>query len=277
MDTARYVVGTLVVTCMPPAMLWWFLIHPFVDFWRRVGPRATLAVMAVLGAVGIGALIPVRDVLLIRDLGTHPLAWALAAVCLGVSVAIALQRRKQLDTRTLAGLPELSLEADVNFAHTEDFTAIELPYKNKKFSMFLFMPPQGSSVDALIGKLNGSTWSEWLGEFGKVSDLDIKMPKFEFDYQRMLSGDLKAMGLDVAFSEMADFSGISEIPLLISEVIHKTYIKVNEKGTEAAAVTAVVMELTSIGPMAWFERPFMFAITETSSNSILFVGKVMEP
>ncbi|MCK4990456.1 MAG: hypothetical protein KAS29_08225, partial [Bacteroidales bacterium] len=76
-----------------------------------------------------------------------------------------------------------------------------------------------------------------------------------------------------------DFSGISPVDLLISDVIHKTYIKVNEEGTEAAAVTAVVMELTSIGPMneIRLDRPFLFAITEKSSKSILFMGKVAEP
>ena len=148
MDTARYVVGTLVVTCMPPAMLWWFLIHPFVDFWRRVGPRATLAVMAVLGAVGIGALIPVRDVLLIRDLGTHPLAWALAAVCLGVSVAIALQRRKQLDTRTLAGLPELSPEAETGALLTEGI------YGRMRHPRY---------VEVAVGTLGYALFSGWLG------------------------------------------------------------------------------------------------------------------
>ena len=88
------------------------------------------------------------------------------------------------------------------------------------------------------------------------------------------------MGLDVAFSDTeADFSGISPEYLYITDVIHKTYIKVNEEGTEAAAVTAIVMGVTSAGPRNYLrlDRPFLFAITENSSKSILFMGKVAEP
>ena len=105
------------------------------------------------------------------------------------------------------------------------------------------------------------------------------MPRFEFAYDRSLGDDLKEMGLDIAFTEDADFTGISAIDLYIADVIHKTYIKVNEEGTEAAAVTAIVMETTSINPSneIRLDRPFLFAITEKSSKSILFMGKVAEP
>ena len=87
------------------------------------------------------------------------------------------------------------------------------------------------------------------------------------------------MGMEIAFTTEADFSGISPVDLLISDVIHKTYIDVNEEGTEAAAVTAIIFEITSVGPPShiWLDRPFLFAITENSSKSILFMGKVTEP
>ena len=116
-------------------------------------------------------------------------------------------------------------------------------------------------------------------KFSAVSNYTIELPRFEFEFDRSLKEDLKAMGLELAFTEEADFSGISEIDLLISDVIHKTYIKVNEEGTEAAAVTAVTMDVTSAGPgsILRFDRPFLFAITENSSKSILFMGKVSEP
>jgi len=94
--------------------------------------------------------------------------------------------------------------------------------------------------------------------------------------------DLISMGLEEAFTNSADFSGISEIDLFISRVIHKTYIDVNEEGTEAAAVTAIVFETTSVGPgggpiIVRFDKPFLFAITEKSSKSIVFIGKMMQP
>jgi serpin B len=156
---------------------------------------------------------------------------------------------------------------------------VELPYKNGKFSMFLFLPSEESSVHQLVADLDGATWKNWISGFNEQEEFTVYMPRFEFEFERSLGEDLKGMGLDVAFSDEADFSGISPIDLFIADVIHKTYIKVNEEGTEAAAVTAVVMETTSINPMSQIrlDRPFLFAITEKSSKSILFMGKVAEP
>jgi serpin B len=173
----------------------------------------------------------------------------------------------------------MRLESTFKVSSSEDFSAVELPYKNGKFSMFLFLPSEGSSVEKLVAELDSETWKGWLEEFYESKDFTVHMPKFKFEFERSLAGDLKSMGLEVAFTENADFSGISPVPLLIGDVIHKTYIDVNEEGTEAAAVTAVVFELTSAGPMnsIRLDRPFLFAITENSSQSILFMGKVSEP
>ncbi len=173
----------------------------------------------------------------------------------------------------------MKLESNFRVAYSDNFRAVELPYKNKKFSMYLFLPDEGTTVNELAEELDGPTWNGWLNKFSEVRDYNIELPRFEFEFDRSLKEDLKAMGLDVAFTGEADFSGISEIDLLISDVIHKTYIKVNEEGTEAAAVTAVTMDLTSAGPgtILRFDRPFLFAITEKSSKSILFMGKVSEP
>jgi len=145
--------------------------------------------------------------------------------------------------------------------------------------MFLFLPDEGTPVNDLAAELDGPTWNNWLDKFQEINKYNIELPRFEFEFDRSLKEDLKSMGLEIAFTDEADFSGISEIDLLISDVIHKTYIKVNEEGTEAAAVTAVTMDLTSAGPgsVLRFDRPFLFAITENSSKSILFMGKVSEP
>lgn len=173
----------------------------------------------------------------------------------------------------------MRLESTINVGYGENYRAVELPYKNKKFSMFLFLPDEGTSVNVLVSQVDGIIWSQWLDSFSEISSYEIVLPRFEFEFSRSLKEDLQAMGLQIAFTGQADFSGISEIPLLISDVIHKTYIKLDEKGTEAAAVTAVTMELTSVGPgkLLRFDRPFLFAITENSSKSILFMGKVSEP
>jgi serpin B len=186
------------------------------------------------------------------------------------------------DQTTFADVEMMTTEGKFNYAATDEFTAVELPYKNEKFSMHLFLPAYGKTLDALIDKLDGESWNEWLEAFSEHEKVQVTMPKFKFDYSRSLVGDLAGMGLGIAFTDAADFSGVSEIDLLISEVIHKTYIDVNEEGTEAAAVTAVVFEVTSVGPgggpiVIRLDRPFLFAITENSSKSIVFIGKMMEP
>ena len=173
----------------------------------------------------------------------------------------------------------MKLENNFKVAYSDNFRAVELPYKNKKFSMFHFLPDEGTPVNDLAAELDGPTWNNWLDKFHEISNYNIELPRFEFEFDRSLKEDLKSMGLEIAFTDEADFSGISDTNLLISDVIHKTYIKVNEEGTEAAAVTAVTMDLTSAGPgsVLRFDRPFLFAITENSSKSILFMGKVSEP
>ncbi|MFC2129545.1 serpin family protein [Bacteroidota bacterium] len=175
----------------------------------------------------------------------------------------------------------MKTESSFNYASTEEFTAVELPYKNKKFSMHLFLPSLSIGLDGLIEEFSGEKWMEWMDEYQLNDEVQVVLPKFKFDYDREIGKDLKDMGLEIAFSDAADFSGISDISLLISKVLHKTYIDCNEEGTEAAAVTAVVMELTSAIPsgptVITFDRPFLFAITENSSNSIVFIGKLAEP
>jgi len=107
MDTARYVVGCLLVVGVPPAIGWWLLIHPFVAFWRRVGVRGTFTVVGVVSLIGVYLLYRVRDVLLMSDLGTSWSMVGVALVFLVVTIWIALKRRKQLTMRILAGTPEL--------------------------------------------------------------------------------------------------------------------------------------------------------------------------
>jgi serpin B len=174
----------------------------------------------------------------------------------------------------------MHLKSTLNASFTEDFSAVELAYKMGKFSMYLFLPSEGKGVNDLVAELDASSWKSWMEAFSEVEKFTVEMPKFEFEFERSLAEDLKSMGLEVAFSDTeADFSGISPRYLYIADVIHKTYIKVNEEGTEAAAVTAIVMETTSAGPqnLIRLDRPFLFAITENSSKSILFIGRVAEP
>ena len=174
----------------------------------------------------------------------------------------------------------MTTESTFRVAASDSYTGVELPYKNEKFSMYLFLPASGSDVETLAASLDGGTWNSWMEGFAEQNKVQVTMPKFTFDYRTSLVEPLDRMGLTVAFTDSADFSGISDIDLLISDVIHKTYVDVNEEGTEAAAVTAIVFETTSVGggpTVITFDRPFLFAITENSSKSIVFMGKVEAP
>ena len=105
------------------------------------------------------------------------------------------------------------------------------------------------------------------------------MPKFKIEYEKKLNDELKAMGMGIAFDDFADFSRIASAPLAISEVKHKTFVEVNEEGTEAAAVTSVGIILTSMPstPRMNIDHPFIFAIREHRSGTILFIGKIVNP
>ena len=104
----------------------------------------------------------------------------------------------------------------------------------------------------------------------------MMLPRFKLEYEVTLNDTLEALGMGIAFSGGADFSGMGPLGLFISEVRHKTFVEVNEEGTEAAAVTAVTM-VESTKPVFRVDRPFFFAIYDTMTKTILFMGTVVEP
>jgi serine protease inhibitor len=173
----------------------------------------------------------------------------------------------------------MHLHAELPYMQTEDFEAVNLPYGDGLFSMTVLVPKEGKSVDDLVGLLGGN-WSAWAAGFA-VEEGYLWMPRFELEYETSLNDVLKALGMELAFSEsMADFSGINpDHQLFISNVKHKTYVKVNEEGTEAAAVTSVEVGVTS-APEGFYlrvDRPFLFLIHDAHSQALLFVGKIVDP
>ncbi len=163
---------------------------------------------------------------------------------------------------------------------TDEVEAIELPYGNKKYSMVILKPHGDISPAQLTEKLNDTdTWSTLVSRF-QPRETQLALPKFKFSYENKLNDELIDMGMGIAFGPGADFSGIGgERNLLISEVKQKSFIEVNEEGTEAAAVTSVGVELTSLPQVYTFnvDRPFLFAIREITTGLILFVGQVNDP
>jgi protein-S-isoprenylcysteine O-methyltransferase Ste14 len=113
METVRYAVGVLLVAFLPPALLWWFFVHPFVGFWRRVGVRTTLTLMTVLALAGAGALYVVRDLLLGADLGTNWPLFGIGVLLTVLAGVIGYKRKRQLTFRILSGVPELESDPEL--------------------------------------------------------------------------------------------------------------------------------------------------------------------
>lgn len=110
LNLVRYVIGALLAISTPPAIAYWFILHPFIAFWRRVGMRRTFWFLGIFLALGMAALYPLRDALLGRDLGPSPLAILLAVPLLVVAGVVSRKRRRHLSFKILAGTPELSPE-----------------------------------------------------------------------------------------------------------------------------------------------------------------------
>ena len=171
----------------------------------------------------------------------------------------------------------------VNYLSNDLFSAIELPYGQGNYNMYVFLPDADKTLEDITDNLNTDNWTTWLESFYEAN-VDIEFPKFKYEYEIELNDVLTEMGMEIAFNSFyADFTGINKGGgLYIDYVKHKSFIEVNEEGTEAAAVTVVAMELTSVGSgnsyvPFYVNRPFLFAITEKSTGAILFMGTVKNP
>lgn len=172
---------------------------------------------------------------------------------------------------------------DFSYLETDDFQAVNLPYgENKILNMYVFLPKKG--LDSFLGKLDLNNWQNWLSQF-KTTEGIVLMPKFKIEYEKELKQILSQLGMSTAFGGGADFSRMTASSLVIDKVIHKTYVEVDEKGTEAAAVTAVLMQGTAImdkpsPPSSFYmevNKPFFFVIVDNQSQEILFMGTVKTP
>ncbi|TAL70851.1 MAG: serpin family protein [Bacteroidetes bacterium] len=175
----------------------------------------------------------------------------------------------------------MNQKAYLPYFSNEEFQAVDLQYGNKNYSMTIFLPKSDKNINDFINELTDDNYTEWLTRFTSDS-VTISMPKYKIEYELKLNDALKNLGMSIAFEDgKADFTGMSELGrlLIISEVKHKTFIKVDEEGTEAAAVTSVEMGPTSLPGdiIIRIDRPFVFVIREKNSGSIVFIGKIVEP
>jgi serine protease inhibitor len=188
-----------------------------------------------------------------------------------------------LEDGSIVNHQQMAMEAEINYYEDEDFQAVELPYNNGTFNFRILLPRSGKNVNDLVSDIDYIKWAEIKGSMSKTKVV-VKIPKFKFEMYYLLNDPLINMGMVSAFGN-ADFSGIDGYyDLYISRVIHKTFIDLNEEGTEAAAVTAVEIGELSAAPVnddkvkyLIANKPFAFAITEKSTGAILFIGKMADP
>lgn len=179
-----------------------------------------------------------------------------------------------------------SNDSQVKFMHNKAYfpyysgtegSMVELPYGEEgNFVMDVIIPADGVSVDEFVAGLD----NELLGKFSaglQTGEIRLMLPSFKAEYEITLNDVLQRLGMKEAFTSSADFSAMSKDNLMISEVKQKTFIEVNEEGSEAAAITSVGMMRTSLGPEPFsftVDRPFVFLIRERTSGTVLFMGLV---
>jgi serpin B len=170
--------------------------------------------------------------------------------------------------------------ASFPYYENELFQAVSLPYGEGRMSMYIFLPNQGVSLKTFYEKLNAENWQQWMNQFNNFDNSGggvlISLPRFKLEYAIDLKDALKALGMEIAFTKEANFSGMTSSSVSIDKIKHKTFVEVNEEGTEAAAVTEVGGVRS--GPIEMnVNRPFFFAIRDNQTGSILFVGSIVEP
>jgi serpin B len=175
-------------------------------------------------------------------------------------------------------------KGEYNYLSNSEFQAISLPYGRGRVSMYVFLPEKKMDIIKFHRLLNQKNWRDWMPRF-KKREGRIGLPRFRQEYGRDLKDILAAMGMQTAFdTEHANFEGIFQdsANIFISRIKHKTFIEVNERGTEAGAVTSdEMLELLEVPPEEPFNmivnRPFFFAIRDNESGMMLFIGSIIDP
>jgi serpin B len=182
---------------------------------------------------------------------------------------------------------------EFHYFETDDFQANRLPYGNGRLVMYVFLPrkhlfePARDKLAEFVKSLDGSHWTDWMNKLtGRSEEGAIVLPRFELSYGRKLNDDLSQMGIGIAFrAGLADFARIHQPPpkLHIEFVIQKDDMKVDEEGTEAAAVTGIGAAIgTLVGPTPKpfemiVDHPFFLAIADTQTDALLFTGSITDP
>ena len=169
-------------------------------------------------------------------------------------------------------------EGKMNYAETNAFQAVDLPYGDSAFTMTVLLPKSGNTVESVASSLTPELWQSLAASF-RVAEVDLYLPKVTLSWKRGLIPDMKVLGMRAAFTDGADFTRMSSRgrELFISLLQQNTFVSIDEEGTEAAAVTTVGISLTSapVVTTVRVDRPFIFVIRERLSGTVLFMGKIV--
>lgn len=176
--------------------------------------------------------------------------------------------------------PMMSRTGDYLYAENEQFQAVKLPYGDGRLNFYLLLPKIDQDLTKFIEQLTYEKWQQGSRQFRTRKGL-LEMPRFKLEYENSLNTTLQTLGMNRLF-EKADFSQMTDIPVEVSEVKHKTFVEINEKGTEAAAVTSIGIRATSAMPVhepfrMIVNRPFYCAIVDRQTETILFMGAIADP
>ena len=193
--------------------------------------------------------------------------------------AVTTNRDFTLSNGGTAQVPTMTGDIEARYLETDGYTAVELPYGRRNFSMVVMVPK--APLAAFVDELATGGWAEVTNDLGSDdtwNTVTVFLPRFKFENDEMLNTPLQALGMVDAFTGRADLTRIAN-GLQVSFVKQNTFVEVNEEGTEAAAVTTIGIELTSAPshPIFVADRPFVFAIRERTTNTLLFIGQVVDP
>lgn len=167
----------------------------------------------------------------------------------------------------------------VSYYQNEIFQAVALPYGEGRLSMYIFLPKPDVSLKTFYETLTAENWQQWIDQFYiEERGVFVGLPRFKIEYEVDLVNPLKSLGMESAFNPGADFTGMSVRGFEITKVKHKTFLDVNEEGTEAAGVTAVTVSRGGKPDISMIvDRPFFCAIQDSETGLILFMGAIVEP
>ncbi len=176
-------------------------------------------------------------------------------------------------------IPMMTKSGVYEYFEGEDFQAIILPYENNSISMIIFLPKDRNSLSNFQQRLGIQKWQEWRSQFSRMQGY-LVLPRFKLDYEDSLIDVFKALGMNLSFSSHANYKRMCDDPVSISDIRHKAFMDVNEEGTEASAVTGMLMQRI-VGGQEFFRmvinRPFFSAIQDNQTGVILFMGAIWEP